>query len=82
LHEIKVEAVLKALKLIIPVAALFAGMLINSTAVFAKKEYTSKEKKPCGYCHTNKAPKDDKDLTAAGIHYKEKKSLAGFEEKK
>jgi hypothetical protein len=62
-------------RVLIPVLALVVGLLFSSSAVFAKKEYTAKEKKPCGHCHVSKAPKDGKDLTDAGKYYEKNKTL-------
>ena len=67
-------------KFVVPAVVLVAGLLINTSASFAKPEDTKKTKKPCTFCHVS--AKGGKDLTDAGKYYKEKKSLEGYEAKK
>ena len=73
------------LKIIVPTALTFAGLLtgllISSTAGYAKKEFTTQTKKPCTYCHVD-AVKAPKELKAPGKYYQEHKSLDGYQEKK
>lgn len=65
-------------KMLVPVAVLAAGVLFNTTAGLAKKEYTAKEKKGCVYCHTSAS---SKELNDAGKYYKEHNSLEGYQPK-
>ena len=51
-----------------------AGVLFNSTASFAKPEYTKKEKKGCAVCHVTAK---SKDLNDVGKCYSQKKTLEG-----
>lgn len=68
------------LKLSLPGAILAAGMLLNTTASFAKPEYTKKEKKACTYCHTSAG---SKELNDAGKYYAaHDHSLEGYSDKK
>ncbi len=67
------------LKFIVPAVALFAGLLLNTSVSFAKKEYTVKEKKACSFCHKTAAPKDGKDLKPAGEYYGKNKTLQGYQ---
>ena len=68
------------LKLSIPGAVLAAGILFNTTASFAKPEYTKKEKKACTYCHVTAS---SKELNDAGKYYAaHDHSLEGFSDKK
>jgi hypothetical protein len=71
---------MKLVKFAIPAVVLAAGLLVSSTASFAKPEDTKKTKKPCTFCHVS--AKGGKDLTEAGKYYKDKKSLDGYEAKK
>lgn len=70
---------MKFVKFAVPALVVAAGMLVNSTASFARPEDTKKTNKPCSYCHVS--AKGDKDLTDAGKYYKEHKSLDGYEPK-
>lgn len=73
------------LKVIVPAAILLGGVLVSTTASFAKPEYTKVTKKQCVYCHAKvSADKDmmSKNLTAAGKYYHEHKSLDGYKEMK
>lgn len=70
------------LKYAVPAVALFAGLLVNTSISFAKKEYTVKEKKPCIFCHTVANPKDGKSLKPAGEYYEKHKTLQGYSDKK
>jgi hypothetical protein len=76
-----VEAFIMRLKFVASALALFVGMLLTTSLSFAKKEYTAKEKKACAFCHKTAAPKDGKDLTAAGEYYKTNKTLRGYVKK-
>ena len=67
-------------KFVIPAVVLAAGLLINTSASFAKPEDTKKTKKACTFCHVS--AKGGKELTDAGKFYKEKKTLEGYEAKK
>ena len=69
---------MKKLKLMFPVLVLVAGIGINVVPSFATAEYTKKEKKPCGTCHTAKAPKKGGDvgLNDIGKCYEKEKSMA------
>lgn len=71
---------MKALRFMLPGFILIGGLTVSSTIAYGKKEYTAKEKKPCATCHSNM--KDFKVLNKVGDCYKDKKSLAGCEEKK
>ena len=62
-------------KFVIPAVVLAAGLLINTSASFAKPEDTKKTKKACTFCHVTAA---SKELNDAGKYYKEKKTLEGF----
>ena len=69
---------MKISKYAIPGLVLAAGLILNTTASWAKPEYTKKEKKPCAFCHVTAT---SKELNDAGKHYKEKKSLIGYQAK-
>lgn len=70
-----------AIKYLAPATVLAAGLLVSTSASFAKPEDTKKTKKPCTFCHvTAKGEKDD--LTDAGKYYKEKRTLDGYEARK
>ncbi len=62
------------LKLILPAIPALAGFLLCTTATYAKKEYTAKEKKACTFCHTKAS---SKELNEVGKCYEKKKSLDG-----
>jgi hypothetical protein len=50
---------MRALKVLIPAAALMAGFLVCSTASFGKPEYAKKENiKSCTTCHSKMEGKD------------------------
>ena len=66
---------MKTLRFAIPALVLTAGLLLNSSAALAKKEYTVKEKKPCAFCHVTAT---SKELNEAGKYYQEKKTLEGY----
>ena len=65
---------MKTIKLVIPAVLLTAGLLFNTSASFAKPEYTKKEKKGCAVCHVTAK---SKDLNEVGKCYHEKKTLEG-----
>jgi hypothetical protein len=72
-------------KVIVPATILLGGLLVSTTASFAKPDYTKATKRACLYCHAKQsADKDEmnKNLTAAGKYYHEHKSLDGYQEKK
>ena len=66
---------MKFIRFAVPALFLTAAMLLNSSAAFAKKEYTVKEKKACAFCHVTAT---SKELNDAGKYYKEKKTLEGY----
>ena len=74
------------LKTLLPAAIVLGGFLICTTASYGTAEYMKATKKACTFCHEKNVPGDkdamNKNLTAAGKYYKEKKSLDGFVEKK
>ena len=61
------------LRIIIPAVIVSAGLILTSTASFAKPEYTKKEKKGCAVCHVTAS---SKELNAVGKCYQEKKDIA------
>lgn len=62
-----------------PMAVLAAGFFVNTTASFAKPEYSKTEKKSCTFCHVKAG---SKDLNDAGKYYKEHgHSLEGYKAK-
>ncbi|MBI5086688.1 MAG: hypothetical protein HZB13_19095 [Acidobacteria bacterium] len=66
---------MKAIRLLLPVAALLVAFVTTS---FATIEIGKKEKKGCPTCHEKgKATKEDPLLNAVGKYYKEKKTLEG-----
>ena len=67
---------MKLFKFVVPAFVLGMGLLISSSMSFAKPEDTKKTKKPCTFCHVS--AKGGKELTDAGKHYKEKKTLEGY----
>lgn len=72
---------MKRFKFAIPALVVAFGLLIASTASFAKPEDTKTTKKPCAFCHVT--AKGGKDLTDAGKYYKDhSKSLEGYTAKK
>ena len=73
------------LKVTLPAAILLGGLLVSTTASFAKPEYTKATKKACVYCHAKQSADKaemNKNLTDAGKYYHEHKSLDGYQEKK
>jgi len=71
---------MKALRLILPVAATLATFL--ATNAFGTVEMSKKEKKPCATCHEKgKATKDNPLLNEVGKYYKQHKSLDGAPKK-
>ena len=73
---------MRLFKFVLPALILVGGIAISTTSSYGKAEYTKKEKKACTFCHSKPAPKDGKDLTAAGKFYNEKKTLEGFKAEK
>jgi len=72
---------MKLIKFAIPAIVAGLGLLVTSTASFAKPEDTKATKKPCTFCHVT--AKGGKDLTDAGKYYKDNaKSLEGYTPKK
>ena len=73
-------------KVFMPAALVLGGILLCTTASMGKQEYTAKTKKACAFCHAKNVPgnKEEmtKNLTPAGKHYQEHKSLDGYQEKK
>jgi hypothetical protein len=71
---------MKALRLILPVAAVLATFL--ATNAFGTVEMSKKEKKPCTICHEKgKATKENPLLNEVGKYYKDKKTLEGAPKK-
>lgn len=64
---------MKILKYVVPSVALILGLMLNTSVSMAKKEYTTKEKKPCTACHLKN---NDKELNDVGRCYEKSKSLA------
>ena len=60
------------LKVILPAAALALGFLAMSTTSQAKPAYSTKEHKPCTFCHVKAG---SKDLNDSGKYYKENKKV-------
>ncbi len=68
---------MRLLKLAIPAAVLFGGMVVCTSVSYSTQAYAKKEGKACTYCHT-KAGK--KDLNDTGTCYKDNEhSLAKCE---
>ena len=63
---------MKISKFAIPGLIVGAGLILNTTASWAKPEYTKKEKKPCITCHVKAG---SKDLNDDGKYYGEHKKL-------
>jgi hypothetical protein len=68
----RAEATLSTLKIAIPAALLFGGILICTSASYGKAEYTKTTKKACTFCHTKAA---GPDLNDTGKYYAEHKEL-------
>ena len=67
---------MRIVKLAVPAAIVAAGMLLCSTASYAKPEYAKKEKKACTFCHVKMG---SKELNGGGKYYKEHNhSLEGY----
>ena len=64
------------LKYAVPVFIFVGGLTSTTTMSFGKAEYTKKEKKACVFCHVKAT---SKELNDAGKHYKEKKTLDGYQ---
>jgi len=63
------------LKLVVPAGILAAALCLNSTATYAKPEYSRRTKKECSFCH----PADSWKLNDAGKYYRDHKySLDGY----
>jgi len=67
---------MRALRLVLPIAVLIAGMFVTTTTSFGKPEYSKKEKKNCLTCHVAAGKKDLNDV---GKCYSKKHSLEGCE---
>ena len=68
-------------KFLAPALIVTGGLLIATTASFAKPEFVNTTKKACNYCHTDAKAKP-KDLTDAGKYFKEhNNSLEGYKAK-
>jgi hypothetical protein len=63
---------MRMLKVILPAAALALGFLAMSTTSQAKPAYSTKEQKPCTFCHVKAG---SKDLNDSGKYYKENKKV-------
>ena len=67
---------MRILKFAVPAVILSAGLMVTTTASFAKPEFAKKEKKGCAFCHVKAGAKE---LNEAGKYYKEHKfSLEGY----
>jgi hypothetical protein len=73
--------IMSHIKIILPAAVVLSGLLVCTTASYAKPEDTKKTKKACTVCHVD-AQKTPKNLKDAGKYYQEHKSLDGYVEKK
>ena len=65
---------MRAIKVLVPVSlVVLTGLLIGTTATYAKPEYAKKENQKCVYCHSKVEGKDamSKNLTDAGKYYKD-----------
>jgi hypothetical protein len=68
------------LKFAVPAAILSVGLMVNTTASFAKLEFSKKESKGCPFCHVKTG---SKELNGAGTYYKDHKhSLEGYKAEK
>jgi hypothetical protein len=68
---------MRALRLVLPIAVLMAGLFVTMTPSFGKPEYMKKEKvKSCLTCHVAAGKKDLNDV---GKCYGKKHSLEGCE---
>jgi hypothetical protein len=63
---------MRMLKFILPAAALAVGFLALSTTSQAKPAYSTKEHKPCTFCHVKAG---SKELNDDGKYYKENKKI-------
>jgi hypothetical protein len=66
---------MKKIKLLLPAIIAFTGIVASTSATYGKAEYTKKEKKACGVCHT---PPNSKELNEAGKYYQKNKTLEGY----
>jgi hypothetical protein len=64
----------KMTRLLFPIAAFAAVLMLSGGAAFATKDISKKESKPCATCHVKAGAKDLNDV---GKFYKEKKTLEG-----
>jgi hypothetical protein len=74
-----------SLKMILPAAILLGGILVCTTASYGTQDYQKKTGQKCVYCHEKMVGDKEtmnKNLTAAGKYYKEKKTMDGYVEKK
>ena len=67
------------LKIAIPSAIIFTGLMLSAPSSFGKAEYTKKEKKACTVCHTANGKAE---LNEVGKCYAKSHSMEGCEVKK
>lgn len=65
----------KLITVAVPAGIVGLGLLFNANVSFGKAEYTTKEKKPCTFCHTSAK---SKELNDAGKYYQKNKTLEGY----
>jgi hypothetical protein len=74
------------LKIALPAVIVLGGFLVCTTASYGTMDIAKTTKKACTFCHEKSVPADkdamNKNLTAAGKYYKEKKTMEGYVEKK
>ena len=74
------------LKIALPAVIVLGGFLVCTTSSYGTIDIAKNTKKSCTFCHEKSVPADkdamNKNLTAAGKYYKEKKTLDGYVEKK
>ena len=68
---------MRILKFVVPATVLAAGLIVSSTASFAKPADTKKTGQKCTVCHAS-AKGGKADLTDAGKFYKDKGTLEGY----
>lgn len=72
---------MRMMKLVVPVAVAFVGLMLCTSATYGKPEYAKKEGQKCQFCHTKMGSKEvmEKSLTEAGQYYKaHNHSLDGY----